>query len=202
MDLAKDLHTRFNKDDSHISPVRTKGFKRHNLIKLFNDVGFKLGAEIGVAEGKFSTFILKTIPDLNFLGVDPWEVDDEDPRSKIIGTGAAIERLHEATECYDKYKNAFICRMTSMNAVQTIDKESLDFIYIDGNHTFDFVMSDLIEWSRRVRLGGIIAGHDYYRFRWAGVVDAVDIYTRMHRVSEWYITDERTPSFFWVKKGD
>ena len=61
MDLAKCLHDKFNHDDSHIPPVRTKGFKRHNLIKLFAGFGFRSGVEIGVAEGKFSEAILKVI---------------------------------------------------------------------------------------------------------------------------------------------
>jgi SAM-dependent methyltransferase len=206
MDVAKCLHDKFNRDDSHIPPVRTKGFKRHNLIKLFAEFGFKRGAEIGVAEGRFSAVMLKIIPDLHLLGVDPWTPDGEDKRSLMIGKRLADERCEQANELYTRYPNSCTHRGTSMDVVQTFEKESLDFIYIDGNHTFDFVMQDLIEWSKRVRPGGIIAGHDYYRFRWAGVVDAVDIYTRMHRVHEWYITDERTPTFFWVKqenkKGD
>jgi len=62
-------------------------------------------------------------------------------------------------------------------------------------------MQDLIEWGKRVRQDGIISGHDYYRFRWAGVVDAVDAYTRAHQVNEWFIDDMRETSFFWVKNG-
>ena len=39
--------------------------------------------------------------------------------------------------------------MRSEEAVPTIQDESLDFVYIDGNHTFDDVMFDLILWSRK-----------------------------------------------------
>ncbi len=77
--------------------------------------------------------------------------------------------------------------------------ESLDFVYIDADHRFDYVMEDLIAWGRKVRKGGIISGHDYYRFRNAGVVPAVDVYTHCHYVGEWFITDEKEASFFWVK---
>jgi len=60
-------------------------------------------------------------------------------------------------------------------------------------------MEDIITWSRKVRSGGIVSGHDYYRFRNAGVVPAVDVYTHAHGIHEWVITDEREASWFWVK---
>jgi hypothetical protein len=60
-------------------------------------------------------------------------------------------------------------------------------------------MCDIIEWGKRVRRGGVISGHDYYRFINANVVDAVDIYCRIHKVNKINITDEKTPSW-WFKR--
>jgi len=51
-----------------------------------------------------------------------------------------------------------------------------------------------------VRKDGVVSGHDWYRFKNAGVVEAVEIYTHMHRINEWFLTDEKTPSFFWAKE--
>jgi len=193
------LHKRFNKDDSQVSPVRCRGFKRHNLIKLFSELEYKKGAEVGVAEGDFSEYICKTINDGHLYSIDSWGSElNEDPRGKLIGLNLAKSRYKEAKEKLSKY-NCSIIKDISMSAVLAITKESLDYVYIDGNHTFDFIMQDLIEWGKRVRSNGIISGHDYYHFRWSGVVEAVEIYTKMHKIYEWYITDERTPSFFWGK---
>jgi hypothetical protein len=86
-----------------------------------------------------------------------------------------------------------------MNAVRDFSYGELDFVYIDGHHGFDYVMQDLIEWSKVVRPGGIVSGHDYYRFRWAGVVPAVDAYTHAHQIHEWFITDEKETTFFWAR---
>ena len=94
-----------------------------------------------------------------------------------------------------------LIKAMSMDAVRDVPKESLDFVYIDGNHMFDFVMQDIIEWSKRVRPGGIVSGHDYYRFRNAGIIPAVDLYTKMHKIKQFFLTDEKTPSFFWIKKS-
>jgi hypothetical protein len=73
-------------------------------------------------------------------------------------------------------------------------------VYIDANHDFDSVMMDLILWSRKVRSGGIVAGHDYDRSHMKGVVPAVDAYTKAHGIQEWFITDQkREASFIWMK---
>ncbi len=200
MGIDQTLHKRFNRDNSQISPVRIRGFKRADLIKLFAELGFKRGAEVGVEKGKFSKYIWENIPDVHLLGVDPWVVYEEDQRLQTKGEKVVSECYIQAVKRYSQYDNATMCRMISMEGVREVEKDSLDFVYIDGNHQFDFVIQDLIEWSKRVKAGGIVAGHDYYRFRWAGVIEAVDIYTRMHRVYNWYLTDDRTPSFFWVKK--
>ena len=95
--------------------------------------------------------------------------------------------------------NATLVKAFSMDAVRDVLPESLDFVYIDGNHSFDWVMQDIIEWSKRVRPGGIVSGHDYYHFGWAGIVEAVDVYIKAHTITEWFVTVEREPSWFWVK---
>ena len=90
--------------------------------------------------------------------------------------------------------------MTSMEAVANFDDNSLDFVYIDGLHTFDAVMLDLIFWSPKVRSGGIVAGHDYLEFPNGGIIPAVRAYVTGHGISDWYVTRDKNPSFFWVKK--
>ena len=95
-----------------------------------------------------------------------------------------------------------------MNAVKRIPDGSLDFVYIDSNHSYDYVMEDLINWSRKVRKGGIVSGDDYYNFGGAGVVGAVDDYTKAHGI-KFELTDpypeimdrghHEKPSYWWVK---
>ena len=119
------------------------------------------------------------------IGVDPWE--------RLEGSEEAIADHKLRGRAWIKMK------MRSEEAAPKVPDESLDFVYIDGAHDFDSVMLDLILWSRKVRSGGLVGGHDYYRFKNAGVVPAVDCYTREHNIHKWFITDERLPSFFWMK---
>jgi glycosyltransferase involved in cell wall biosynthesis len=48
-----------------------------------------------------------------------------------------------------------------MQAVTDFADESLDFVYIDGNHQLKYVVEDIVEWTKKIKKGGIIAGHDY-----------------------------------------
>lgn len=200
MSTKEALHTRFNPRSDQIPPVRIKKFSRHNLYEVMAELGFKLGAEVGVAQAKNSLDMCETIPDLELLCIDPyqsyhWKHSQEEHE----------RHYQEAQEKLSPY-NARFYRYPSAIAAQFVENESLDFVYIDGNHEFDYVMEDLILWSRKVRPGGIISGHDYYRFRGAGVVEAVDVYTKAHQINEWFLCDylmrigkEPEYSFFWAK---
>jgi GT2 family glycosyltransferase len=181
-------------------PIELRDFHRNDLAQLFAELGFTKGAEIGVAEGHYSGVLCKSIPNLEeLLLVDPWRRYDDNPWAHSQEhQDFSLNETKRKTAGY----NVRIMQDYSMNAVQEAAEESLDFVYIDGHHGFDFVMQDLIEWSKRVRSGGIISGDDYYHFKknWAGVVQAVNAYTDAHRISPWFLIDApRSVDFFFVK---
>lgn len=60
----------------------------------------------------------------------------------------------------------------SYNMVDSFPNQSFDFIYVDGNHSYEGVKQDLIDYLPKVANGGVLAGHDYHPV-WPGVVDAV-----------------------------
>lgn len=179
---------------------------KYDLIKYFAELGFTKGAEIGVAEGYLSEAMFKAIPNLELYCIDIWK-----PYRGNIWSGSAergIRQIEIATKRLSKY-NAHIIREMSMDAVKRFENNSLDFVYIDANHAFDYVMDDLIEWSKKVRVGGIVSGDDYYHFRKAGVIEAVDAYTKAHGIG-FSLTDPYTehlrdregfeqPSYYWTK---
>jgi hypothetical protein len=178
--------------------VQLEKFSRKSLAKWYDVLGYTYGAEVGVADARNSTTICQRVPGVQLLCVDTWAPYRGNrrggPKEQHDGNYAlAKERLAPY--------NAELIKGYSMDIVRAIPLESLDFVYIDGNHSFDYVMQDVIEWAKRVRPGGIVSGHDYYHFRGAGVVEAVDVYTHCHGITEWFLTNERKEkSFFWVKK--
>jgi hypothetical protein len=181
---AEQLLSEWYRKSRQISPVRIPRLNRKRLVQYFGEWGLNKGAEIGVDGGTFSEYMFKVIPGLELIGVDPW-LRDQGKRQ----------------QAWEKLKNRKWTRhhMTSLEAAPFVPDGFLDFVYIDGDHRFDYVMLDLILWAPKVHRGGVIAGHDYYRFRDGGVVPAVDCYTREHGVQRWFVTDEKEASFFWVK---
>ena len=60
--------------------------------------------------------------------------------------------------------------------------KTLDFVFIDGDHTFNNVMLDILLWTPKVRKGGIISGHDYYSHKAGGVIPAVNAYCEANKI--------------------
>jgi len=126
-----------------------------------------------------------------------WEVE-EDKANQSKGQ-SYVDYTYENTKRRLAPFKARIIRGKSMDVVRNIPYESLDFVYIDANHEFDFVMSDIIEWSKRVKKGGLVAGHDYIKTRYFGVIEVVNTYTRAHGIYDVFLTKERSPSWFFCK---
>jgi predicted O-methyltransferase YrrM len=150
-------------------------------------MGLRKGAEIGVAGGVHSESLLQNIEGCELLCVDHW------------GTSWSKKLESEARARLAPY-NATLVKASSMEAARDVADGSLDFVYIDAAHDFDHVMEDLITWSRKVKPGGIVSGHDYDRGHRRGVIPAVNAYTRAHNIREWFLTDPpHEASFIWMK---
>ena len=166
---------------------------RKRLAVLFAEFGMNEGVEIGVRHGDYSERLCKANPNLKLTCVDPWQLDN-------TWHGKRSEEIYNRTAARLSSYNVELMRMTSMEAVSKFKKRSLDFVYIDGNHTFDYVCPDIIYWSEKVKTGGIIACHDYITLWRGGVVKAVDAYTHCHHIDPWYVTMSRfNPTAFLVK---
>jgi len=124
---------------------------------------------------------------LEWTGIDHW---------KPLGskTVEKQKRYYKKTKVmlkkYFRNGQAKLIKKVSMDALGDFEDNSLDFVYIDANHNFDFVMEDIIEWTRKVRIGGIVSGHDYYRSPIFGVVVAVNAYMKAHKIRPWFILDD------------
>lgn len=181
------------------SPLVIPNFNRFDLPSLFNELGFKSGAEVGVRRGTFSEKLCQTIPGLSLLCVDPWHVYPTSPR---LPSQERQDANFEITKERLKSYNAQLIKKMSMEAVVDVQPNSLDFVYIDGHHGFEYVSDDLRAWSECIRPGGIVSGDDYGKTG-PGVLRAVDLYVETHHISDWFLTHERrgrNSAYFWVKK--
>jgi len=177
-----------------IVPYCGSAATREALAELFAELGYTLGAEIGVCRGHYSQVLCQKNPGLRLFCVDHWA-----PYS--IRT-EQLQQAHyaEAMERLKKH-NVTIIKKTSMEAIRDIPDGSLDFVYIDADHLFESVMLDIIHWSHKVRAGGIVSGHDYCHDYQSGTYTAVNAYVRGMGIQTWYITNlDISPSWLWLKR--
>ena len=171
---------------------------REGLAKLFNELGFKKIAEIGVEQGEYSEVLAKANPDAQLFLIDAWKAykgyRDHVSQSKLDG-------FLEAVKARMKPYGANIIRAYSVDAAKEFENESLDAAYIDANHCFEQVVADLAAWVPKVREGGIVSGHDYFTSSGPYHVPyAVEGYTKAYSISPWFICrGDHTASWFWVK---
>lgn len=166
------------------------------MAQTLGELRFKEGAEIGVSKGHHSRVLCENNPGVKLYCIDIWE--------KELG----YEEYEDPQNCFEETKrilspfNCNIIRKYSMDAVADFADDSLDFVYIDGAHDFRSVADDLCEWSRKVRVGGVVFGHDYKRHSRANkhrmhVKYVVDAYTYSHGVMPWFVltNDITDPTF-------
>lgn len=115
-------------------------------------------------EGRFTSYLMAHIPDMSMVCVDLWD--------SSVDTG--IDEL-EGGEDYDEFPMSYfyrrfacamrdmpvtIHRMRTTDAAPLVEDGSLDFVFIDADHTEPAVRADIKAWRQKIRPGGLLCGHD------------------------------------------
>ena len=169
-------------------PIEIEKINRTIMAKTLYELGLIVGAEIGTAQGYHAELLCKNIPGVELYCVDVWQ-----PYAGYIEYVDRIDRYFiEAKTRLAKYDTHIIQKL-SMDAVHDFEDNSLDFVYIDGAHDFKNVAMDLCEWSKKVRPGGVVFGHDYKRNARprkprfvVHVKDVVQAYMYSHDIKPWF----------------
>lgn len=192
--------------------------RRSELPEFLVERGYRVGAEIGVYKGAFMELFCKA--GLQMFAVDPWQSYDGAGRTPKLQKRQDFLYGH-TQRVLAPYPDCQIVRQTSMEAVRNFEDNSLDFVYIDGNHAFPYIAQDIYEWSRKVRSGGVVSGHDYFDTLPTAtnllchVRVVVDAYTRLFQIPNWWLfgktrirsgssydnvpQDDRYYSWMWFK---
>lgn len=160
---------------------------RGDLLQLLPKGGEVV--EIGVAKGEFSREIVSKTQPRKLHLIDPWEHQQrEDYRhdGNNVAADEHDERYRDVVEDFAEEVEkgqVEIHRAYSSDAVTSFADGQLDWIYIDGLHSYDGVISDLTLYKDKVKPDGLIVGHDYTNHVKArgmgfGVVEAVNDFVR------------------------
>lgn len=175
---------------------------RVELPNIMKQKGLPLTAvEIGTADGGSACDFMANGLD-KIICVDPW---NNIPGQK--GDGGYDNAWHHknlkvATERLSKYgDNVQLLRGLSSEMAWMIPDNSVGMLYLDGNHSYEGVMSDLINYYNKVVKGGIVAGHDFLQESY-GVKKAVVDFCKIYGY-QWYIIPENKDEdagFYFFKK--
>ena len=149
---------------------------RNDLASLLHELDFKSGVEIGIQRGIFSEIICQRNPQMRVYGIDAWARPN----------GASMRQ--KAQKRMGVYPHYIIIDDWSVSAAKQFTDRSLDFVYIDADHSYESCLADINAWHPKIRVGGILSGHDYHNTITHSrvqchVKQAVLEYTRDHQIA-------------------
>lgn len=159
-------------------------------------------AEIGVFEGDSSLSLLEYCDIKKIYLIDPFskEIADSINFKDGINNKLDINLFNRTKQRLDKFKDKIIWLQEISDTAHTkIPDDELDFIFIDGAHTYEAVYKDLVNFYSKVKMNGIIAGDDFSnKFESFGIIEAVndvlpqvgyteiDLYRHPHKPEDYY----------------
>lgn len=135
------------------------------LPEILNTIGAKRGVEIGVFKGQHSRSLLENWNGTLYM-IDPWRplgdeyIDASNHKNHQTAYAEAMDSIRGFED------RGFMLRGLGEELVNIFADESLDFVYIDGNHAYDYVKQDMELWWPKLKKGGLFAGHDYLGTTW------------------------------------
>lgn len=152
-----------NSDKARRAPNRRK--LRQGMLDEVMPKGGRC-AEIGVWEGDFSAEILNITKPKELVLIDPWDLladrEDEHTHSQHSSAVRMREKFDQVDGSLGRLPNCVLRKGFSAEILESYSDHYFDWVYIDGNHLYDFVLEDIMVAARKVRPGGIIAGDDLF----------------------------------------
>lgn len=166
-------------------PVQPAEQRANEVLLRIQGIEKPRGAEIGVFKGDMSACLLRGSPDLELIMVDSWEgsgaaYDGDSGDWHADLTDSAQEEFMAAAERRVAFTGdrASINRGRSVDMAREVPEGSLDFVFIDADHSYQGCKADIEAWAPKLKAGGWLCGHDYENtaFPKFGVTQAVTEY--------------------------
>ncbi len=146
-----------------------------DMVKKF-PIGSRF-VEVGSWLGKSAAFMAVEIENsgkqIEFVCVDPWLDGGPDLRDTTYFKDLQVPQVYDIflRNIAPVQHRIKAMRMMSTEAAAWMADESVDFLMLDGDHSYEAVDADLVHWMPKMRPGGVISGDDY---TWPGVERAVN----------------------------
>lgn len=174
------------------------------LLHLLQDKKDLIIAEIGVFRGESTLAMFEYLDIKKAYLIDPFDMDIANSYHPTDGTNIHLHSnlFNETKSKLSKYEDKIVW-LTDVSEIahKDIPDDELDFIFIDGAHTYEAVYKDLVYYYSKVKLGGLISGDDFSnKFPGFGIIDAVndvlsdigyhtiDVYKHTYKPADYYST--------------
>lgn len=148
--------------------IQNSGSRTALWADFINQLELKSMVEIGVYRGDFAAVILKECPNITqYYMIDPW-MNLGDWNKPANTDSDTFEHFYQETLSKTEFasERRVILRGTTTDMVAQIPNESLDFAYVDGDHTLRGATIDLISIYPKIKDGGWIVGDDFHPSMW------------------------------------
>jgi hypothetical protein len=141
-----------------------------NRLDLLKEIGkefpYGKGAEIGTFKGEFSKDILQNWGGTLYM-IDVWKPLSNEEYLDSSNHGTHKTAYSDAMDSISGFEDrGLMIRAASKIASKIFADESLNFVYIDANHAYDYVVEDIEVWFPKIKKGGYLCGHDYIDIDW------------------------------------
>ena len=201
--------------------------ERKFIASLANNLNLTgRAAELGVWRGEFAEQNLRLWQGRQYVLIDLWEPSDcvngirshcvygsnvsdggraERSFDKMV-TGLRMQRGGDRFRNPDGSPRYLMLQNTTLEAAKMFPDGYFDWIYLDATHTYAAAKRDIHAWYPKVRVGGLVSGHDYqfqhqsigdgYTF---GVKDAIDEFASARNLRVYTTSEPYLPSFYFLK---
>lgn len=135
----------------------------HYLAALVEHHGWTTGVELGVWRGLTFIYLLMACPKLRLHGVDLWAEAPNDLGfdSDLAGPLAALYKQRLSDFVAPRFAGrADLIEADTVAAAERFADESLDFVFVDADHSSDAVERDIRAWWPKLKSDGWLVGHD------------------------------------------
>jgi hypothetical protein len=168
------------------------------------------GLEIGVMVGENAAELLDKTNPSSLLLIDCWDegFTHYDSNLKIVGAARAPGEsssdaaFRSVQQRFAGDKRVSVVRNYFSVVSQSIADKSLDWAYIDGDHRYEAVLSDLRAVLPKMKDKCVVAGHDWTYVKYYGVINAVLLFLKENPAFRLVgISGERWSKSFMLKRG-
>lgn len=153
------------------------GARYQTVAGWANEFGWTLGAELGVSDGVTHIYLLERCPHLHLIGVDVWDLPNIKAGKTIYGEycecrhclatrrakkGVTVAmREARARAGVARLRRSTLHKMSTVAAADLTHDGSLDFVFIDADHSKEGVSGDIGAWRQKLNAAGRMSGHDW-----------------------------------------